>query len=296
MLQWMQVLLFILVEQQEQTFNIKTLATSDATSAQTYGLLKSSIANNADGYVVVIGNVSNLDTSALTEGQQLYLSGTTAGTYTTTKPYAPIHLVYVGIVLRSHPTFGIIGVKIQNGYEMDELHNVDAYLPNNNDILSYNTTTSLWEHKQIATTLGYTPISLTSLSATTPLGYNNTTGVFSIQVANTSQSGYLSSTDWNTFNSKGSGTVTSVAALTLGTTGTDLSSSVATGTTTPVITLNVPTASATNRGALSSADWTTFNSKQSALTNPVTGTGTSGYVTYFNGTSSVTGSVNHFWV
>lgn len=62
------------------------------------------------------------------------------------------------------------------------------------------------------------------------------------------------------------GTVTSVASLTLGTSGTDLSSSVATGTTTPVITLNVPTASAANRGALSAADWTTFNSKQAAIT------------------------------
>jgi hypothetical protein len=61
----------------------------------------------------------------------------------------------------------------------------------------------------------------------------------------------------------GTGTVTSVAALTLGTTGTDLSSTVANSTTTPVITLNVPTASATNRGALSAADWTTFNNKTS---------------------------------
>lgn len=61
------------------------------------------------------------------------------------------------------------------------------------------------------------------------------------------------------------GTVTSVAALTLGTTGTDVSSSVANGTTTPVITLNIPTASAANRGALSSADWTTFNNKQNTL-------------------------------
>lgn len=61
----------------------------------------------------------------------------------------------------------------------------------------------------------------------------------------------------------GSGTVTNVSALTLGTTGTDLSSSVANATTTPVITLNVPTASASNRGALSSTDWTTFNSKPS---------------------------------
>jgi predicted heme/steroid binding protein len=62
------------------------------------------------------------------------------------------------------------------------------------------------------------------------------------------------------------GTVTSVAALTIGTTGTDITSSVANGTTTPVITLNIPTASATNRGALSSTDWSTFNAKEPAIT------------------------------
>jgi hypothetical protein len=103
----------------------------------------------------------------------------------------------------------------------------------------------------------------TALAAATisaPLAYS--AGTLSIPVATASANGYLSSTDWTTFNNKGSGTVTSVAALTLGTTGTDLSSTVANGTTTPVITLNVPTASATNRGALSSTDWSTFNSKQ----------------------------------
>ena len=84
---------------------------------------------------------------------------------------------------------------------------------------------------QVTTALGFTPY-----NATNPSGY--TTNV---------------------------GTVTSVGALTLGTTGTDVSSTVANGTTTPVITLNIPTASATNRGALSSTDWTTFNGKQSAL-------------------------------
>lgn len=62
-----------------------------------------------------------------------------------------------------------------------------------------------------------------------------------------------------------SGTVISVAALTLGTSGTDLSSSVANSTTTPVITLNVPNASAANRGALTSSDWSAFNGKQAAL-------------------------------
>jgi hypothetical protein len=83
----------------------------------------------------------------------------------------------------------------------------------------------------------------------------------------------------------GSGTVTSVAALTLGTTGTNLSSTVANGTTTPVITLNVPDASATNRGALTAANWTTFNNKQAALT--LTTTGTSGAATLTGATLNI---------
>jgi hypothetical protein len=82
------------------------------------------------------------------------------------------------------------------------------------------------------------------------------------------------------------GTVTSVAALTLGTTGTDLSSTVANGTTTPVITLNVPTASAANRGALSAADWTTFNAKAPAVTY------TTNYVPFGQGTTTLNQSIN----
>ena len=83
------------------------------------------------------------------------------------------------------------------------------------------------------------------------------------------------------------GTVTSVAALTLGTTGTDLSSTIANSTTTPVITLNVPTASATSRGALSSADWTTFNNKQPAGTYVTSVSGTTGRITSTGGTTPV---------
>ncbi|CAB4160616.1 hypothetical protein UFOVP770_2 [uncultured Caudovirales phage] len=111
---------------------------------------------------------------------------------------------------------------------------------------------------------------VTSVSATSPVtSTGGATPTIAMPAATTSVSGYLTSTDWTTFNNKGSGTVTSVAALTLGTTGTDLSSSVANGTTTPVITLNVPTASATNRGVLSSADWTTFNNKGSGTVTAV---------------------------
>jgi fibronectin-binding autotransporter adhesin len=65
----------------------------------------------------------------------------------------------------------------------------------------------------------------------------------------------------------GTGSVTSVAALTLGTSGTDLSSTVANGTTTPVITLNVPDASATARGVVTTGTQTIAGAK--TLTNDV---------------------------
>ncbi len=136
----------------------KALATSDATSAQTFGLIQADIANNANGYLVAFGDLDGLDTSAFTEGVQLYLSSTTAGGYTITKQYAPNHLVYIGVVTRSHPTQGRIEVRIQNGYELDEIHDVSAQTPSNNDGLFYNSTNSLWENKSIATALGFTPV------------------------------------------------------------------------------------------------------------------------------------------
>jgi len=136
----------------------KALAVGDTTSAQTFGIVQSNITNMNNGYVVVAGGINNLDTQAYPDGTALYLSPTTAGTWTSTKPYAPQHLVYLGVVVRSHPTQGVVEVKIQNGYELDELHNVSAQSPSNNDGIFYNTTTSLWEKKSIATALGYTPV------------------------------------------------------------------------------------------------------------------------------------------
>jgi hypothetical protein len=119
---------------------------------------------------------------------------------------------------------------------------------------------------------GYTPLLIYSSSTSTnvPSAGNLTNSSTGSELAINIADGLLFYKDSGgvvqTLASKAwSGTVTSVAALTLGTTGTDLSSTVVNGTTTPVITLNVPTASATNRGALSSADWSTFNGKQDAL-------------------------------
>jgi hypothetical protein len=61
----------------------------------------------------------------------------------------------------------------------------------------------------------------------------------------------------------GSGTVTSVSIAT-GTSGTNVNAT-GTVTTAGTLTVNIPTASATNTGKLSNTDWSTFNGKQAAL-------------------------------
>ena len=135
-----------------------------------------------------------------------------------------------------------------------------------------------WYPTLVSTTTGNLPITTSS----TKLSFVPSTGVLSAN--GVALTGNL-------------GTVTSVAALTLGTSGTDLSSTVATGTTTPVITLNVPTASATNRGALSAADWTTFNNKGSGTVTSVTGTApvvSSGGATPAISMAAATTSVNGY--
>ena len=135
----------------------KALATTDALSSRTFGLLQSNISNNGLGNCVIMGDLSGLDTSTFAEGDQLYLSGVTAGTYTATKILAPTHLVYVGKVTRSHPTLGQIEVGIQNGYELSEIHDVALSSEENNQVLTYETSTDLWKNKSIGTILGYTP-------------------------------------------------------------------------------------------------------------------------------------------
>lgn len=190
----------------------KAIATGDATSAQTYGVVQSDITNNNNGFVVVIGSLIDMDTQSYTAGTQLYLSPTTAGAYTSVKQYAPAHLVYVGIVVRSHPIQGVIEIRIQNGFELDELHNVSAQTPSNGDILQYNSTTSLWTSVAGTTTniaegtnLYFTNARARGVLSTnvgSALSYNSTTGRFTLNAADSGTDGYLTAADWTDFDSK----------------------------------------------------------------------------------------------
>ena len=130
--------------------------TGEMTSSVTLGVVTESIPNGTDGFITTSGIVHGLNTNAYTEGLPIYL-GSTPGTFTQTKPVAPANSVLVGYVVKKAGGNGSIFVKIQNGYELDELHDVLITSKANNDGLFYESATGLWKNKSIATVLGYTP-------------------------------------------------------------------------------------------------------------------------------------------
>jgi hypothetical protein len=128
------------------------LGDNDLNSADTIGLVTESILNNQEGFVTTSGIVRNINTTGSLQGETwndgdvLYLSGTTAGRLTNIKPSAPTHTVIAGFVVYAHANNGKIYVKVDNGYELDELHNVNITSVANNNVLRYNSTSSVWEN------------------------------------------------------------------------------------------------------------------------------------------------------
>ncbi len=133
----------------------------DATSAQTVGLVMStSIAPGQKGFIMMQGLLDGLSivkpVDGWADGNAVYLAST-AGQITKNKQYAPNHLVYLGFVTTASPgSAGRIYVRVQNGYEMDELHDVAAQTPNNGDTLIYNSSTNLWESNPVIVPAGMT--------------------------------------------------------------------------------------------------------------------------------------------
>ena len=126
-------------------------ADAEATSSKTIGMVTADILNNADGYIAVNGTLHDINTSAFTAGDMLWLSATTAGgVVANTPPSEPNHTVFIGYVARVHPTQGRVVLAIQNGYELDELHGVQITSVANNNVLKYNSTSGLWENSTIS--------------------------------------------------------------------------------------------------------------------------------------------------
>ena len=131
---------------------------SEATSSKTMGLLDATVVINGFANVVTEGLLAGLNTVGANAGDPVWLG--TGGNLIyglLNKPYAPAHLVFIGIVTRVNANNGEIFVKVQNGFELNEIHDIDlkTTTPINGHILGFDGT--LWVNKTIAGWLGYTP-------------------------------------------------------------------------------------------------------------------------------------------
>lgn len=121
----------------------------DSTSSKTLGIVAESIASNQIGYVITQGVIDKMNLgSPYVEGDVLWL-GSTPGTFTRTKPTQPAHLVFIGVVERANAGNGQIYVKPQNGYELNEIHDVLITNPQDGQGLVWDGTASLWKNKAI---------------------------------------------------------------------------------------------------------------------------------------------------
>lgn len=146
-------------------------ANTDSLSSKTLGLSLQNLANNQFGYVVTEGDLSGLSIHlgsghGIVEGDPIWLSPSTPGGLVfglANKPSAPNHLVFLGIVTRINGnTLTDIFVKVQNGFELEELHDVAIANAQNNQVLTYEAASNLWKNKHSSITT----------STTTPLhGY-----------------------------------------------------------------------------------------------------------------------------
>lgn len=123
---------------------------TEGLSSRTIGVATEPLAiSGGEGYVTTEGLVRDLNTSAFAEGSALWLSST-PGVFTDVKPTAPEHAVLIGYVVRSHATAGSIFVKIQNGYELEELHNVLLDTPTDGQTLVYTSSTGVWTNGTVS--------------------------------------------------------------------------------------------------------------------------------------------------
>jgi len=125
--------------------------TTESTSSKTFGIMEDTVVDGAIGTVVTEGLLEGLDTSTANPGDPVWL-GATPGQLIfglTNKPSAPNHLVFLGIVTRAQVNTGSIFVKVQNGFELDELHDVAISNKQNNQVIRYNSTTGQWSNQTI---------------------------------------------------------------------------------------------------------------------------------------------------
>jgi len=148
--------------------------TTDATSSKTVGLVSNNILASENGVVVTQGYVDGINLSTgYASGDVLWLGKN--GQFTKDKPSAPDHLVFIGVVVRATSN-GIVYVSTQNGYELEELHDVKISGLSDGQFLRYNSASTVWVNDTINLGTDTAGNYMVDVSASTGLTVSHTPG------------------------------------------------------------------------------------------------------------------------
>lgn len=168
---------------------------SDETSSKTLGLMEATVADNGFGYVVTQGKLTGFDTtSASAAGVPVWL-GASGNLVYGTAPSEPNHTVYIGVVTRKNVSNGEVFIKVQNGYELTELHDVSAAAPADNDILQFDNASGYWKNETLANA-GVSATSHAHAGVYDPAG-TAAAAIVSHEAASDPHPTYLTSTEGN---------------------------------------------------------------------------------------------------
>jgi hypothetical protein len=144
---------------------------TDATSSKTFGIVRRDIVAGGTGFITTQGQIEKLNLGSYTEGDVLWLDSID-GQFTKVKPQAPYHGVFIGVVERANAGNGLAYIKVQNGYELGEIHDVKLTSPINNQVLAYSDTQLVWKNRNITSLIDTTLFQRKSLSANTIMANN----------------------------------------------------------------------------------------------------------------------------
>ena len=115
------------------------------TSPHVIGYATHDIPSTEQGFVTINGLINNINTSAFTVGDKLYLSPTTSGAFTNVAPEAPVPKIHVGSVIVDHAIAGRILAHIETNPKLEDASNVNGTTAQDNYLLRYNAASGYWD-------------------------------------------------------------------------------------------------------------------------------------------------------
>ena len=276
------------------------IADGSVNSEYILGITAQTIGNNSNGKVQHFGKIRGIQTNGANYGETwvdgdiLYCSAATPGYLTKVLPTAPNLKVPIAIVIHAHPSNGTLFVRPSHFPDLAQINDVQLTSPTNGQVLTYNSTLSRWENATPANQLQTLSTDNTPGNISISSGNTITLNVNDADASATNelQSLSVAANTATLSNSGGSVTIAGAGINTVGTAGTTIT---VTGTEVDGSTTNELQTLSTGTNTLTLSNGGGTVTVDTDPSTDVTGSGTSGQVSFWTGAQTQGGDAEFLW-